>query len=193
MELLNKKQFGITLILILLMLILVTGENMFNSNLEKVALINNNIEGLNTYTALDGILTYKLPDSWDVEEKKYPGNYIIYDNNFTSDSMGIWGYVQILNVDEELANIINKDKEKIVQDKISEYKVVDENIDGEVVKKVVFKEKNDKGLTYINTVYYKQIGEDKVAKVLFNASEEREKEDYSIIYKTIVDSLIDND
>lgn len=166
---------------------------MFNSNLEKVALINNNIEGLNTYTALDGILTYKLPDSWDVEEKKYPGNYIIYDNNFTSDSMGIWGYVQILNVDEELANIINKDKEKIVQDKISEYKVVDENIDGEVVKKVVFKEKNDKGLTYINTVYYKQIGEDKVAKVLFNASEEREKEDYSIIYKTIVDSLIDND
>ncbi len=51
------------------MIILVTGENMFTENIKKVALTNNNIEGLSTYTALDGLLTYKLPDSWDVEEK----------------------------------------------------------------------------------------------------------------------------
>lgn len=188
----NKKQFGITLILIMLMLILFTGENIFNSNLEKVALINHNIEGLNTYTALDGIITYKLPDSWDIEEKKYPGNYIIYDNNFTSNSMGIWGYVQILNSNEELINIINMDKEKLNQESIIQYDVTDEKIESENVKKVVFKEKNDKGVIYINTIYYKKLNEGKVVKILFNASEEKQKEDYSIIYKTIIDSLINN-
>ncbi|MDZ5254704.1 hypothetical protein [Clostridium sp. LIBA-8841] len=186
---LNKKQLGITLILILLMLILVTGENMFNGNLEKVALINNNIEGLNTYTALDGILTYKLPDSWDVEEKKYPGNYIIYDNNFTSDSMGLWGYVQILNSNEDLGKMIEDDKKKLNNDNVSDYVITDEKIDNELVKKVVFKEKNDKGIIYVNTIYYKELDENKVVKVLFSASESKHKEDYSIIYKAIIDSL----
>lgn len=104
----NKKQFGITLILVLLMIILVTGENMFTGNIKKVALTNNNIEGLSTYTALDGLLTYKLPDSWDVEEKKYPGNYIIYDNSFISDTMGLWGYVQILNSNDDLEKMVEK-------------------------------------------------------------------------------------
>lgn len=186
---LNKKQFGITLVLILLMLILVTGENIFNGSIEKVALINNNIEGLNTYTALDGVLTYKLPDSWDVEEKKYPGNYIIYDNNFTSDSMGLWGYIQILNYDESLDEMIEKEKKNIEKNNISDYEVKDEKIEGEPVKKIVFKEKNDKGIVYFNTVYYKKLGENKIIKVLFSTSENKQKEDYSVIYKAIIDSL----
>lgn len=165
---------------------------MFNGNLEKVALINNNIEGLNTYTALDGILTYKLPDSWDVEEKKYPGNYIIYDNNFTSDSMGLWGYVQILNSSEGLEKMIEKEKEKLNEDNVSDYVVTDEKLDNELVKKVAFKEKNDKGITYVNTIYYKELKENKIVKVLFSATESKQREDYSIIYKAIMDSLNDD-
>lgn len=165
---------------------------MFNGNLEKVALINNNIEGLNTYTALDGILTYKLPDSWDVEEKKYPGNYIIYDNNFTSDSMGLWGYVQILNSSEGLEKMIEKDKEKLNNDNVNDYVVTDEKLDDELVKKVVFKEKNDKGITYVNTIYYKELKGNKIVKVLFSATESKQREDYSIIYKAIIDSLNDD-
>ena len=178
----NKKQFGITLILVLLMIILVTGENMFTGNIKKVALTNNNIEGLSTYTALDGLLTYKLPDSWDVEEKKYPGNYIIYDNSFISDTMGLWGYVQILNSNDDLEKMIEKEKEV-------DYLVSDESLNDELVKKVVFKEKNQKGITYFNTVYYKKLGENKIIKVLFSASESKQKEDYSIIYKAIIDSI----
>ena len=177
----NKKQFGITLILVLLMIILVTGENMFTGNIKKVALTNNNIEGLSTYTALDGLLTYKLPDSWDVEEKKYPGNYIIYDNSFISDTMGLWGYVQILNSNDDLEKMVEKEKELISKNDISDYLVL--------VKKVVFKEKNQKGVTYVNTVYYKKLGENKIIKVLFSASESKQKEDYSIIYKAIIDSI----
>lgn len=185
----NKKQFGITLILVLLMIILVTGENMFTGNIKKVALTNNNIEGLSTYTALDGLLTYKLPDSWDVEEKKYPGNYIIYDNSFISDTMGLWGYVQILNSNDDLEKMVEKEKELISKNDISDYLVSDESLNDELVKKVVFKEKNQKGVTYVNTVYYKKLGENKIIKVLFSASESKQKEDYSIIYKAIIDSI----
>ena len=185
----NKKQFGITLILVLLMIILVTGENMFTGNIKKVALTNNNIEGLSTYTSLDGLLTYKLPDSWDVEEKKYPGNYIIYDNSFISDTMGLWGYVQILNSNDDLEKMVEKEKELISKNDISDYLVSDESLNDELVKKVVFKEKNQKGITYVNTVYYKKLGENKIIKVLFSASESKQKEDYSIIYKAIIDSI----
>lgn len=188
-DFLNKKQFGITLILVLLMIILVTGENMFTGNIKKVALTNNNIEGLSTYTALDGLLTYKLPDSWDVEEKKYPGNYIIYDNSFISDTMGLWGYVQILNSNDDLDKMVEKEKELISKNDISDYLVSDESLNDELVKKVVFKEKNQKGITYVNTVYYKKLGENKIIKVLFSASESKQKEDYSIIYKAIIDSI----
>ena len=188
-DFLNKKQFGITLILVLLMIILVTGENMFTGNIKKVALTNNNIEGLSTYTALDRLLTYKLPDSWDVEEKKYPGNYIIYDNSFISDTMGLWGYVQILNSNDDLEKMVEKEKELISKNDISDYLVSDESLNDELVKKVVFKEKNQKGVTYVNTVYYKKLGENKIIKVLFSASESKQKEDYSIIYKAIIDSI----
>lgn len=189
----NKKQLGITLVLILLMLILVSGENIFNNKINRVALINKNIEGLSTYTALDGVVSYKLPDSWDVEEKKYPGNYIIYDNNFTSEDMGIFGYVQILKSEEKIENVIEKDKKKLDTSNVSNYLIVDEKIENDIVKKVVFKEKNEKGVIYINTIYYKESDENKIVKVLFSTSEKNEKEDYSVVYKAIIHSFFDND
>lgn len=187
----NKKQLGVTLVLILLMIILFSGENIFNNNINRVALINKNIEGLNTYTTLDGVVTYKLPDSWDVEEKKYPGNYIIYDNNFTSEDMGIWGYVQLLNSEDGIERVIEKDKEKLKLDNISDYNVKDEKFEEELVKKITFKEKNENGALYMNTIYYKKVGESKIVKVLFNASEKDKKNDYSVIYKAIIDSLVE--
>jgi len=33
------------------------------------------------------------------------------------------------------------------------------------------------------------LGENKIIKVLFSASESKQKEDYSIIYKAIIDSI----
>ena len=36
---------------------------------------------------------------------------------------------------------------------------------------------------------YKKLGENKIIKVLFSASESKQKEDYSIIYKAIIDSI----
>ncbi len=45
-----------------------------------------------------------------LKKKKYPGNYIIYDNSFISDTMGLWGYVQILNSNDDLEKMVEKEK-----------------------------------------------------------------------------------
>ena len=103
--------------------------------------------------------------------------------------MGLWGYVQILNSNDDLEKMVEKEKELISKNDISDYLVSDESLNDELVKKVVFKEKNDKGITYFNTIYYKKLGENKVIKVLFSASESKQKEDYSIVYKAIIDSI----
>ena len=158
-----------------------------------IEVINKNIEGLSTYAALDGVVSYKLHDSWDVEEKRYPGNYIIYDNNFTSEDMGIWGYVQILNSEDEIDGIIEKDKEKLDASKISDYSILDEKIENDSIKKVLFKEKNENGVIYINTIYYKDIGDNKILKLMFNNSEKDKEEDYSIVYKVIINTFFEKE
>ena len=79
--------------------------------------------------------------------------------------MGLWGYVQILNSNDDLEKMVEKEKELISNNDISDYLVSKESLDDELVKKVVFKEKNQKWVTYVNTVYYKKLGENKIIKV----------------------------
>ena len=74
----NKKQLSITLILIFLMTVLFIGKNIFSDNIERAVLENYNISELSSYSALEGVINYTLPDTWDVQEQQYPGNYIIY-------------------------------------------------------------------------------------------------------------------
>ena len=187
----NRKQLGVTLILLFLMGVLLTGEKVFTSNIRRVVLTNNNIGDLNSYSDLEGMVNYRLPDSWDVEEKKYPGNYIVYDNSFVSREMGILGYVQVINSPKTIETIMQDDKDRLKTGKIEMYKTDIEKISGKDVYKVVYNEIGDKGIVYINTIYYKEISENKVLKVLFSSSEEKYKEEYKTIYKVILDSFDD--
>lgn len=56
--------------------------------------------------------------------------------------MGLWGYVQILNSNDDLDKMVEKEKELISKNDISDYLVSDESLNDELVKKVVFKEKS---------------------------------------------------
>ncbi|MGL5243953.1 MAG: hypothetical protein ACRC7R_02075 [Sarcina sp.] len=185
----NKRQLGVTLILVFLMMVMLTGEKVFNNNIKKVALTNNNIGDLNRYMALEGTISYSLPDTWDVEEKKYPGNYIVYDNNFVSEEMGILGYVQVLNTNKDITTLVTEDKEKLKDKNIYKYELGEDKINGNNINKVSYTEKSDKGKTYLNIIYYKKISNEKILKVLFSSSEEKYKENYSTIYEVILDSF----
>lgn len=187
----NRKQLSVTLILLFLMGVMLTGEKVFTSNIRRVVLTNNNIGELNNYSALEGMVNYRLPDSWDVEEKQYPGNYIVYDNSFVSREMGILGYVQVINSPKTIETIIQDDRDRLKTGKIEMYETITEKISGKDVYKVVYKEKGERNIVYINTIYYKEISENKVLKVLFSSSEEKYKEEYKTIYQVILDSFGD--
>ena len=185
----NKKQLSITLTLIFLMTVLFTGKDIFKENIERALLTNNNIGELSSYSALEGVINYTLPDTWDAQEQQYPGNYIIYNNNFVSDDMSIIGYIQIINYSKDLEELIDKDKEKINFYESKFYTKEIEDIDGEKVYKVVYKEKGDENRVYLNMLYYKRLDDNRVLKVLFSSLEEKFEEDNDMIYNIIIKSF----
>lgn len=185
----NKKQLSITLILIFLMTLLFTGKDIFKDNIERAVLTNKNIDELSSYSALEGAINYTLPNAWDTQEQQYPGNYIIYNNNFVSEDMSILGYVQIVNYTNGLENLIDRDKKSIKFDESNFYTKEIDEINGEQVYKVVYKEKGDGGRIYLNIIYYKRLDEKRVLKVLFSSLEEKFEDDNNTVYNTIIKSF----
>ena len=185
----NKKQLSITLILVFFMTVLFTGQNIFKDNIERASLANNNIGELSSYSALEGVINYNLPDTWDAQEQQYPGNYIIYNNNFVSDDMSIIGYIQIINYSKDIEELIDKDKEKINFDESRFYTKEIEDIEGEEVYKVVYKEEGDEDRVYLNMLYYKRLDENRVLKVLFSSLEEKFEKNNDTIYNIIIKSF----
>lgn len=185
----NKKQLSITLTLIFLMTLLFIGKNIFSENIERAVLENYNIGELSSYSALEGVINYTLPDTWEAQEQQYPGNYIIYNNNFVSDDMSILGYIQIINYSKDLEELIDKDKQSIDFDKSNYYTKEIEDVDGEKVYKVVYKEQGDEGRVYLNMIYYKRLDENRVLKVLFSSLEDKFKESNDTIYNIIIKSF----
>lgn len=185
----NKKQFIVTIILVCFMMILLTVEKAFDNNVRSVTLTNNNMGTLKNYSALEGRISYQIPENWGGEEKKYPGNYIVYDNSFVNKEMGILGYIQIINSPKNIDDIIKNDKEKLHEYKTESYKASREKRRGEEIHKVSYKEKNIRGGVYINTIFYKDILNNKKLKILFSFSEDKYKENYSTIHEVILDSF----
>lgn len=185
----NKKQFIITMILVCFMTILLTVEKVFDNNVRSITLTNNNIGILKNYLALDGLISYKLPENWIGEEKKYSGSYIVYDNSFVDEEMGVLGYIQIINSSKDIDEIIKDDKEKLQGYKTDIYETSREKRKGEEIFKVSYKEKNIRGGVYINNIFYKNILGDKKLKILFSFNEDKYKENYSTIHEVILDSF----
>ena len=72
----NRKRVGVTTIIIGLMLILLGFEKHFDARLKFAALMQNNINSLVQYEALNNKLTYKLPSEWSTKEQKFSGQEI---------------------------------------------------------------------------------------------------------------------
>lgn len=186
----NKKQLKVTIILICLMIVLVVSESIFNNKLQFVALMNNNISDLKRYEAIDSKYIYNIPKAWSAEEKKYPGEYIVYDNDFKSEDMGIFGSIQIINTTKSVDNIIEEEKATFVDN--GDYKKVNEKINNITMNKIKFSSNLDEKKNFINTIYYFEIEKNNIIKINFNCSKDKYKENYDTIYKVIVESFKKN-
>ncbi|SHK05978.1 hypothetical protein SAMN02745163_03117 [Clostridium cavendishii DSM 21758] len=183
----NKKQLKVTLILIGLMIVLVASESIFSNKMKFVALMNNNISDLKKYEAMDNKYTYNIPTLWNAQEKKYPGNYIVYDNDFKSDDMGIFGSVQVINTPKSVAEVIEEEKNTFVDN--GDYKNTKEKINDINMNKVRFSNNLDGKKNFVNTIYYFQTEKNNVIKISFKCNKDKYKENYDTIYKVIVESF----
>lgn len=186
----NRKQLGVTSILICLMMVMVVGEKFFNGKIKDVALTSNNIESMLTYKALDGQITYELPDNWTCKEISYPGEYIAYNNKFYGEEMGINGNVQIIKTSSPMEEIVDSDINILKEENIKDVKSFDDKIGDKIVKKVVYEEKTSIGRVYETKTYYAKLNEEKaILKVSFSSGKDKYKENYEMIYRIVLDSF----
>lgn len=122
----NKRKLEVFITLIILMGILFAAGEMVKGHLKAVSFMQNNIKSLKTYEVLDGKFSYKLPSEWTTSIKDFPGNQIIYHNEFTSKDLKISGFVQVWREEDDLKNFLDISKEASKkQNKIKNYKISD--------------------------------------------------------------------
>ena len=106
----NRRKVGIIVILLGLMITLMGISKQFDDKLKTTILVENNIKLLDDYNALNGKISYKLPEGWTTREKKLPGGEIIYHNDFQSSDAVIHGFVEVWNSKEDLKIFLENSK-----------------------------------------------------------------------------------
>ncbi|MCH5138780.1 hypothetical protein JMF89_16520 [Clostridiaceae bacterium UIB06] len=106
----NRKRLGVTTIIIGLMLILLGFEKHFDARLKFTALMQNNINSLVQYKALNNKLSYKLPAEWSTKEQKFSGQEILYHNDFKASDSKIYGFVEVWNLKQDLKSFLEESK-----------------------------------------------------------------------------------
>lgn len=120
----NRRKFGIIAIILGLMIILLGISKQFHKELKTTILVENNINLINDYVALNGKLSYKLPEGWTTKEKKFSGGEIIYHNDFQSPEAVIHGFVEVWTSNQDLKTFLENSKEiSQEQNAVKNYKI----------------------------------------------------------------------
>jgi hypothetical protein len=188
----NKKQLGVMLILISLMAVLFVVQIGFDDRLRIVSLMNSNITDFKQYSISDGKYQYKLPSEWITEQKTYPGNYIIYSNNFKNDELGVIGYAQLINSQENLDKVSGEDKTRLNNEKILDYKTSNIKIKDKECRKINYKEKLNQGKLVYHNTYYVSEASGIVFKVDFSIGQDKYKESLNSVFDVVVESFMQN-
>ncbi|EJO5346159.1 hypothetical protein NRP93_000193 [Clostridium botulinum] len=186
----NKKRFGVTMIIIGLMLILFGLEKNFDNRLKIAALIHNNISSFKEYNVVNGKISYKLPSNWETREEILDSEDIVYSNYFTDKKKNMHGFVQLWNYKGDLKNFIKHSKEISEKQQIdyTKYKVNPININnmkGYLAKYSILKE-NDEFVAY---EYFFKI-EEKFIRFSFFLPEKYHQESIETVFNTILKSIV---
>lgn len=184
----NKKQFIVTSILILLMLILTITQGFFKNNFEQVIFMEEGISQFRQYALEDDKYTISLPNEWSIDEKKSEGQYISYELDFKDKDNKLMGLVQIINTKEDLnvfaENELNNQYLEYYNPQITTFK--NSNNSGVLVK---YDTSIRNGYNFKNECYYLNLNNGKTLKVLFNIKEEYYKENIKIICNNIISNI----
>lgn len=185
----NRKRVGVTTIIIGLMLILLGFEKHFDARLKFAALMQNNINSLVQYEALNNKLTYKLPAEWSTQEQKFSGQEIIYHNDFKTNDSKIHGFVEVWNLNKDLKTFLAESKkissEQNLYTKYNISPIKINNRDGYLIHYTII---NSSDVAYVGYEYFIK-SEGKFFRFSFFIREGNFKENMPIIFRAIVQTL----
>ncbi|APQ71737.1 hypothetical protein [Clostridium botulinum] len=186
----NKKRFGVTMIIIGLMLILFGLEKNFDNRLKIAALIHNNVSSFKEYNILNGKISYKLPSNWEINEEIINGEDIIYSNSFIDKKNNMKGFIQLWNYKGDLKAFIKHSKE--VSDKqqvdYTKYNVVPvdvNNMKGYLAQYSILKENKE----YVAYEYFFKV-EEGFIRVSFFVPEKYYQESIETVFNTILENIV---
>lgn len=184
----NKKQLIVTGILLSLMISLSLIQELFNKNFEKVVLINSGINSFKEYNIDDSNCIISLPCEWLVIQNADKDQYISDVLNFADKDNKLTGSLQIINTKEQVDIFAERDCRNQSLEysnlKIMPYK--NKNMIGVLS---TYKTSVINGYNYKNECYYLQLGEDKIAKILFNVNQNYYKDNIKTIFNSIISSI----
>ena len=184
----NKKKIFNLLILVALIATLFVFQKTFNSKIKQAMLISNSTSNLKEYSFYNGAYSYSLPENWAIEEREFPGNYILEHKNFKSEDLGIIGYVQFINSENKIYDIVNLDKEKIGKS-VTDYRRENWNYKNKTGIKVTYKNQLKLGKKFLVNTYYLNIEDGKYLKINFDVDENLYKDNLNEIFEIILDSI----
>ncbi|GKX68686.1 hypothetical protein [Inconstantimicrobium mannanitabidum] len=184
----DKKHYIIVILLLSLSIILCGFKFIFEKKMVGIALINNNISQLKEYKVVADKYVYYLPQNWNVEEEKFPGNVILHHNSFKNDEMDINGYIQIISTKDGRDKLIDNDKNNLKSKDINAYSMKNIKLNGKDAKKISYIEKLQNGKYYTKKVYYVTLEEGIVFKGVFNINSDKYNESLDSVYEMIMES-----
>ncbi|MFA9397265.1 MAG: hypothetical protein ACERKV_03250 [Clostridiaceae bacterium] len=189
---LNKKRLGVILIITGLMVLLLCFSKIFDEKIKVAALVQNNISDLKKYSALDGKLTYKLPNNWNTEAWDFTGNEILYHNDFYSSDSKIFGFIEVWNLHENVESFLIKSEENSkIQNEILSYNRSKIKIKDKDIYLVKYKLKSDNGMVYIAFEYF--IPKDNgFVRMTFYTREDNYNETQGAIYEALLNTICFN-
>lgn len=185
----NRKRLGVTTIIIGLMLILFGFAKYFDAGLKFTALMQNNINSLVQYEALDNKLSYKLPAEWTTKEQKFSGQEILYHNDFKTSDSKIHGFVEVWNLKQDLKSFLEESKKiSSEQNLYKQYKISPitiNNKDGYLVEYIIV---TSSDIDYKGYEYFIK-DNNKFFRFSFFMVGNNFKENMPTVFRTIVQTL----
>jgi hypothetical protein len=184
----NSRQTGLAIILVGLMITIIGFGQYFEGRLKVATLIQNNIGSFKTYDALQGKISYDLPQNWIASEGSTNRKNVIYFNEFVSDDANTHGFIQIANTKDNIKKLIDSDIEEIKAMGIQEYTLESSKVrnnDTHVVKYNLAMNDNNTSKIYN---YYIQ-NQEYIIKVNFVVKGEKHKENTQVFLENIISTF----
>ena len=185
----NRKQLGITLVLIGLMAVMISGGEIFKDNLKEVALMETDMNIMKEVSNDQPKITFSIPENWTVSTKPYISHDLRYYAEYTSRESTINGYAKVFISEEDVLDMIKRDK-KLVEDvyRLKDYKREVIEIADKPAHLISYMFYNEKQEGFVAKEYYMEEGEN-IIKMCFYINENSYKDNILIAFQTILESF----